>query len=685
MELVDRLEEELEREAPRRREAGQWLVIGREADADLRVPHPEVSRRHAALFRSPHGDRLEDLGSTNGTWIDERMLTPGLPVALVEGDRVRLGNLELHYSEGRLVELPPSSPDELREVRVDVCGLRQTVARRGRELVLLDDVSFSVYPRELVGIVGASGAGKTTLINALNGMQPAVNGCVFYNGISFYEDPDAFRGAIGYVPQEDIVHRQLTVYSVLAYAARLRLPPETSALAIHERIEAVLAELELNHRRDAVVATLSGGERKRVNIGVELLTRPSLLLFDEPTSGLDPGLERRVVGLLRNLAEEGRTVLCVTHATESMAQCDLVLFLAPGGQVAFFGPPAAALEFFEVREFAEAYLKLNAAQENGTENPWPQRFRESRYYDIYVRQRQRSLPTREEGQEAARQLEHRRILSPLGQLQLLSRRYLDVLKGDRRHLAILLLQAPFIAGILAAIYASNTFTDDRATRVGAPPPVKDAGELLFLLVIAALWFGTVNSAREISKERTIYLRERLAGVRIWPYLLSKAGVLALLCGIQAATLLGIVQLKVNFHVLGTDAWQLFGVLALASLAATMQGLVLSAYSNSTDQSVSLVPIVLLPQVIFSGMLIELGDLGPAQVVANLMPGRWAYGGLANLTRLPELYDDAGIGRNAKGVFDTPPEAALAALALISVACLVAAAMALAHRGTSAAR
>lgn len=658
------------------------LIVGREAGVDLRFPHPEVSRRHAALVRTLHGDYLEDLGSANGTYVGSQALRPGERHPLREGDAVLLGGLELCYRQRTLIEVPPSQPEEIRSVRVDVRNLRQVVRRRGREWVLLDDVSFTVYPREVVGIVGASGAGKSTLVNALNGMRPAVAGSVLYNHLSFYEDPEAFRGVIGYVPQEDIVHRQLTVASVLRYAAELRLPPESSSTEIEARLEAVLAELELTHRRDAVVSTLSGGERKRVNIGVELLTRPSLLLLDEPTSGLDPGLERRVVALIRRLAGEGRTLLFVTHATESISQCDLVLFLAPGGHVAFYGPPAAALEFFGVEEFAEAYLKLNGDRDAEGHNPWPERFRHSPHYETYVVQRRRCSGQSPEDAARVSSLERRPTLSPTRQLALLGRRYLEVMKGDRRNLGVLLLQAPLIAGIVGAIYPANVFTDDLPRSAGAAPPVKDAGELLFLLVIAALWFGTINSAREISKERAIYLRERLAGLRVWPYLLSKVGVLGLLCLIQAGMLLVGVGARIDFHAEGVAWWQLFGVLSMASLAATMQGLLLSSFSNSTDQAASLVPLVLLPQVIFSGMLLGLDDLGPFRAVANVMPGRWVYGGLAALTRLPDLYADTGISRNVKDVFYTDPAAALVALAVISLACLVAAATALTSRQTA---
>lgn len=670
------------------------LVVGRGSEADLILNRPEISRRHARLRAEGRETLLEDLGSANGTYVDGHRLQPGHPVRLQPGQRVAFGPVELEFQGDRLVPVPPPEepacseaaepgrttqgvhrcerraigPD--REIRVEVQGLCQEVRRRGQPLPLLQDVEFTAHPRELVAIVGASGAGKSTLIKALNGMWPAARGTVLYGGRSFYADPDAFRSVIGYVPQEDIVHQELTVERVLQYAGELRLPAGTPAAERQSLIEATLTELGLEHRRDARISTLSGGERKRVNIAVELLTRPSLLLLDEPTSGLDPGLERRVVALLRRLTEEGRTILFVTHATESIAQCDQVLFLANGGRVAFFGPPADALEFFGVEEFAEAYLKLAGTEEGETD--WPERFRHSAYYREFLRRRDdrpRTLPSLEAPPRPCATPGESGLRSGWRQLGTLARRYLDVIRGDARNLAILLLQAPFIATILSFLYKPNTFSNDPATTPGAAPPVKDAQELLFLIVIATLWFGTINAAREISKERPIYLRERLAGVRVWPYLLSKLVILAALCVVQSGLLLGIIGARVPLTPDGPTWWLILGMLVLTSLAATLQGLLLSALAGSTDQAVSLVPVVLLPQVIFSGMLIGLADLGPLQAIANVMPGRWAYGGLAALTDLNDLYSQAGIARHAKDVFDTSAPGAMLALGLFGIACL----------------
>jgi len=302
------------------------LVLGRGEQADLVLAHPQVSKNHARITRRGGRYVVEDLRSTSGTYVN------GQPVRahpLREGDELRVGSSRLILRENKLQVL-----DEAGNLRLDAFHLSREV---GKGRVILSDVSLSILPREFVAIVGGSGSGKTTLLNALCGFQPASTGRVLLNGVDLYQSFSAYRNELGYVPQDDIIHRDLPVMRALNYAAALRMPRDTSEFERRQRVQEVLHQLDIHSCWDRPMKQLSGGQRKRVSMGVELLTRPSLFFLDEATSGLDPGTEAQLMRLLRRLADEGRTVVLVTHATKNVMMCDKVVFLARGGHLAYFG------------------------------------------------------------------------------------------------------------------------------------------------------------------------------------------------------------------------------------------------------------------------------------------------------------------------------------------------------------
>jgi len=242
-------------------------------------------------------------------------------------------------------------------VRVDVQKIGKKV---GLRKMILEDISFSVYPGELVGVLGPSGCGKSTLLKAINGFSKASAGKVYINGVELYPNFEKLKTIIGYVPQDDIIHRSLNVYKALYYTALLRLPPGTDKKIIHNRLIQILKILELEDRKKTRIARLSGGQRKRVSIGVELITSPPLLFLDEPTAGLDPSLECKMMRLFRKLANEGRTIFISTHIMESVGYLDLIIILVQG-RLAYFGPPDFALKYFQVPRFMEIYEKLEEA------------------------------------------------------------------------------------------------------------------------------------------------------------------------------------------------------------------------------------------------------------------------------------------------------------------------------------
>src|SRR5215217_6630768 len=338
------------------------ITIGREG-SDIVLENPQVSRQHAVIERANGQHILRDVGSANGTFINGQRITQH---TLVRGDVIQIGAFKLVYDGDSLDQY-----DQRGALRIDARNLARAVTRGGKTRLILKDVSLSIAPREFVALVGGSGTGKSTLMNALSGYVQASGGHVFVNGDDYYRNFDAYRTVLGYVPQDDIIHRTLPVDRALGYAAQLRLPADTAPAEISQRITRVLEDVEMTPHRDKLVENLSGGQRKRVSIGAELLADPSLFFLDEPTSGLDPGLEKKMMYTLRRLADSGRTVVLVTHATANIAQCDHVAFMSDGRMV-YFGPPAEALAFFNVTsgDFADIYTKLEGAAEPNDLDRW---------------------------------------------------------------------------------------------------------------------------------------------------------------------------------------------------------------------------------------------------------------------------------------------------------------------------
>ena len=446
---------------------------------------------------------------------------------------------------------------------------------------------------ELVAVIGSSGSGKTTLVRALTGVVEPSSGEVRLN-----DDPVSTRRTdIGYVPQDEIVHGRLTPREALGYAARLRLPRDVSRAEIDREVDRTLAELSLDHRADRRIETLSGGERKRAGVAVELLGRPSILVLDEPTTGLDPDLETRMMELLRRLADDSRAVLVVTHSTRSLELCDRVVVVGPGGRLHFAGPPRAALEHFGVDGYDEIYERVARAEPPSRPAGGPGRARR----ELRLRGR-------------------RRRRSPVAtQLAVLARRYVRLLARDRRNLALLLLQAPILGVAVGALFGDDVFA---RTDKGNP---NDAAQVLFLLVTITIWLGAITAAREIVKERTVVLRERAVGVRLGTYLASKAIVLFALAALQTATLFAVVIALRPFHVATSDYLTAAAILLGTSFAAVWMGLMLSAAARSEDQATSFIPLALLPQLLFAGAIVPVSKMGGAvATVADLVFARWAF-------------------------------------------------------------
>ncbi|HUQ03927.1 MAG TPA: ATP-binding cassette domain-containing protein [Kofleriaceae bacterium] len=602
---------------------GKALVTIGRAEADIVLDAPLVSRRHAELAWEGGKHVLRDCGSLHGTWVNGAPVKA--PRALASGDEVQIGTFRLRYDGDSL-----DSFDQHGCIRLDVRKLRRLAGDR----VILDETTLSIEPCEFIAIVGASGSGKSTLMMALCGFQRATSGQVAINGDDLYAGYDAYRSIVGYVPQDDILHRTLSVSRALHHAARLRLPADTAPEELEQRIAHVLDAVEMTPHRDKLVDQLSGGQRKRVSIACELLADPLLLFLDEPTSGLDPGLERKLMYTLRRLSDGGRTVVLITHATQNIRVCDHIAFLV-AGKLVYFGPPSQALEFFGVDDFADIYGATDVADSART---WQEKYKGSLQHESYVVARPARAPEAPSHAQTAEKERRARTfaLSRWRQLTILCRRYVELIAADRRNLALLLLQAPVIGLLLVLVSSSHGLTAGRI----------DAKKLIFMLATTGVWFGVINSAREICKEAPILRRERLAGLRAGPYVASKMIVLFGLVLVQSALLLGVMVTRVKLPadgILLPPLLELYVTVALAGLAGVGLGLAVSAVAATPDKATSFIPIVLVPQVVLAGIMFAL--TGVMSWVSWVVSARAAVDGLSatvdtnHLTFLVPLPDE----------------------------------------------
>ncbi|MBN9419101.1 hypothetical protein ABS71_05240 [bacterium SCN 62-11] len=599
------------------------IRIGRNQDCDLVLDSPLVSRYHAELEVGAEGAWLRDLESANGTFVGGRRVSQA---QLRAGQGLYLANVHLIFDGQRLSEDGAHSAVGI-EVE-DVCFRPPTASR-----MLLDHISFSVRPGQFVALVGTSGAGKSTLMSLLLGQQAPTQGGVLINGQSSFAHQEQFRHLIGFVPQDDIVHRVLPVEAALDYAARLRLPADTSLEERQRRVEIAMTTMELGHRREVAISRLSGGERKRVSMAAELLTEPSLLFLDEPTSGLDPGMEKKTMQLLSRLCRQGRTVVLITHATQNIVLCDQVALLAPGGRLVYYGPPRDALEFFEVPDFAEIYLEIGSAESGVV---WQKRFNKVR-----PEAELHPAPAATGAAQAAARL-------PWGtswrQWWVLCQRYSHQILADRSNLMIMALQAPLIGLVLSLLFDPHLY-DLRQISGEVSYPIKEGPTLLFLLVVSCLFFGSINSCREIVKELPILRRERLVNLRLLPYFLSKVAVLSLIGAMQAALLLAIVQLRIPLHLPTLELQlMLLAFLIAAAVGGTLLGLMLSCLAGSAEQSSSLVSVLLILQLSLSGAFIKPEQMLPAlRWISCVSISRWTFAGVGSVAGLNARFMELKMG------------------------------------------
>lgn len=570
------------------------LTLGRDRSASVVLAHPQVSRRHATITGSPGQADLRDLGSANGTFVNGLRVPPNGTVALKSGDRIDIGPFALRYDGKQLISRTRSNNVELvaREVRRVV-----TDRTTGKPLTLLDGVNLVIRPHEFVCLLGPSGSGKSTLLGVLSGRTDPGSGTVEVNGQNLHAQFDALKQDIALVPQKDLLHDNLTLDQALGYTARLRLPPDTTSTEARACVDEILETVQLTARRKIAIRYLSGGQVKRASLANEILCKPSLLFLDEVTSGLDEQTDRDMMALFRSLADAGKTVVCVTHSLANVEEnCHLVVVLTPGGKLAFVGSPAEALGYFQIERLGDVYARMA----DHTAEAWRDAFLQSPYYQRYVVSR---LPKTAMAIPVSAPRNQRGFIELVSlffrQALLLCGRSLAIWKGSPSALLAMAGQPLLVALLLTMVYGDLRELNPLPTRVAR------SESLLFLLAVTSFWLGCNNAAKEMVKERGIFVRERDFSLLTGSYYLSKAVILTAFGLFQVAILYSIV--KGYCGPPGNAMGQLISLSALV-WAGTALGLLVSAVSPTEEVAVTLIPVAIIPQVVLSSGIAPLSGI-----------------------------------------------------------------------------
>ncbi len=562
------------------------LTLGRHKDCDIVLDYSMVSRQHAVLKLLPDGKVQFTDQSTNGSYLNGKRIHK-TSVTLKKGDVLIVGRARLDLEQGAC---KLASEIAIKAVRI------KKQFRNGK--VGLHTSSLNVPSGSLLAIMGPSGCGKSTLLRCLTGESPATRGSVYLLNLELIRNYDLLKSLVGYVPQDDIVHKELTVEQSLYFAGKLRMEDATDS-TIEQKISEVLARLHISDIRKSPIAKISGGQRKRVSIAVELLTDPLILFMDEPTSPLDPQTIEEFMRILQELAESGTTVVMVTHKPEDLEFMDSVIFMAQGGHLSYHGSVGAYKSYFGVKHAVGVYANLTGQKSH----QWITRFNMQQSGSG----QQGDTGSNSQGQQG--NLRKRSNKPVFNQLYWLSMRNLRIKVNDTLNAAILLGQAPIIAALICIIF----------DEIYASVP--------FIVTLSAAWFGTSNAAREIVAEAAIYRRERMFNLRIGPYIFSKLAVLSLFSLIQAILFIGIIFLRYSQNdpvwnnFLGTMLW--FWAITICS---TVLGLMLSALVNTTEKVMTLVPLVLIPQVMLAGVVTSINNF-LVEFMSFLTPTRWGNEGL----------------------------------------------------------
>ncbi len=584
------------------------ITIGRDQASDILINHISVSLHHATITEKNHHFIIKDNNSTNGILINGALLKG--EATLKERDVILIANAKLiFYKDHLLYQLSDYG------VSLDAVDITKTVKVKGRKKDISQHVNLSIKPGQFVAFVGGSGAGKSTFMNCISGVSRPTSGKVYVNGNDLFANYAVLKNIIGYVPQQDIVFTDLTLKDMLKYAADLRMPDDATDSEKKNRIKTVLDIVELTGKEEVMIRNLSGGQKKRASIAVELIADPKLFFLDEPTSGLDPGTERSIMQTLRKMADSGKTIILVTHTTLNLHLCDKIAFFGSEGRLCFSGSPKEALEFFQVTDFVDIYTYLNKDTDT-----WYQTFNNSSYKDHITYKETKSV----------KQIKNKKSFAK--QFITLSKRYAKTILNNKQQLMLLLLQAPIIAYLLTCVVSDEVFTS-----------YDEAKMFLFAMASASIWLGLLNSIQEICKERVILKKEYMSNLKLSAYLGSKMVVQCLLGLLQAILLVVSVSIFLETPQEGIImSWKLETILVcfLTIVSASTLGLAISTISKNASVAMSFAPLLLVPQLLFSGIMFPLK--GVVNKASYIILCRWsveALGTTNNLNSLPDVIQE----------------------------------------------
>lgn len=580
------------------------LTIGRSHSNDVVLLHPSVSKRHARVGMYEGQPHIQDMDSHNGTRVNGDPIYGR--VRLRDHDVIEILDYQMIYCKGMLFYLT-----SVEGVHLVVEDLNKSV-NNGRKK-LLQHIDLEIKSNDFVAIIGGSGAGKTTLMNAISGFDRQCSGKIYFSGNDLRKNFSNLKDLIGYVPQQEIIYENLTLHNMLYYTAKMKLPPDMDKKEIEARITEVLKMVELSEHASTFIRKLSGGQKKRASIAVELLADPKLFFLDEPTSGLDPGTEENLMLLLNHLSKtRDKTTVIVTHTTQNLHLCDKVIFMGPGGHLCFYGSVEQAKMFFQTDSLVNIYNLI-------AKDPlmWAEQFDK-----IMREERQQG-----KGERGPAKKVKRNKTANMRQLGVLTKRYAELIWNDKMRLAILLLQ-PVVIGILLKLVSN-----DEVFSI-----YEDTQTMLFCLSCASIWVGLFNSIQEICKERSILKREYMANLRLPLYTLSKFMIQFLLAAAQAFLLTIVFAISQGEYPKGIwldpYIFEIMLTVLLTILASMAMGLLISAVVKTGDKAMTLAPFVLIVQLLFSGILFKLK--GAAEYIAYLTVSKWSVESMGSILDLNSL-------------------------------------------------